>query len=301
MTTADFELLLHAGANHELFEQSLYQGRFSLGHQVRVRFGPKRDVLICGQEGKTFSSVGVLRDAEKVDGGFAFRRYEEFKKPVVLWDTDGARPVWDHKGGFGGSYQKIPPSVFEAIMKEARACLDPKKDAKRFAEKAVQRFRDDWGGLVRLAYQQPSHPELDDELQALAGRNAEVSTEGGGKGARHRYYDVLGTSAFPDSAVTWPFRCAIEYDRQTQPNNSSRLKTSLLKTAAHVLSGVYDAAVHVYIFHDEHKYMAEDYGLDASTTFEIEDNYTRTFLTTLEQHGVFLAAYFPNRKPKKQR
>lgn len=280
----------------------LSTGRFELGHRVRVQGWP-RDVLLCETTGRRWACSGVMRDANSNGTQLTFRRYDEFRSEVVLCEGEKTSAIWDLEGpgaGFSPSwYRLVRPETFARVLRSAGASTSPVGAAAAFARKACQKFRAEWGEEVRRAYETGDHPTLDDELARLAGRGSLFSTEGRGRGASQRNYELLGTGAFPDAAVVWPFRCAVEYDRQPNPTNSSHLKTTLLKTAAHVLSGAYDAAIHVFVFHDACPWNADSYGLDVRVT-EIEHLPTRTFLSNLENQGVFLAPCFPRRQRRKR-
>lgn len=289
------EVLFTVEARPDTEERCLSTGRLELGHRVRVQDWPK-DVLLCEKAGQRWACIGVMRDANPNGTQLTFRRYDRFRSEVVLWEGKRASAIWGLEGpdaGFGpSSYRLIRRKTFERVLLAAGASKSPKDAARAFARKASERFRQEWGMEVRRAYKSGAHPNLDSELEKLAGRGAMFSTEGRGKAAKLRNYELLGTGAFPDAAVVWPFRCAVEYDRQPNPTNSSHLKTTLLKTAAHVLSGAYDAAVHVFLFQDACAWNAGSYELDVQVS-EIEHLPTRQFLSNLEDQGVFLAACFP--------
>ena len=95
---------------------------------------------------------------------------------------------------------------------------------------------------------------------------------------QERSYAVLGTSAFPDSALLKPFRCAFEFDRETF-SGSSRFKSPLMKAAVHVLSGAYDACVLVFVMKSNvtpFNYLGDN------------SSYTNQLVEVLQEYGLFI-------------
>lgn len=90
-------------------------------------------------------------------------------------------------------------------------------------------------------------------------------------------YELLGTWTHPDAAVLRPFALAIEFDREHETGRS-HFKTALMKTACHVMSGAYDAAVQVLVVRQSGS-SADVYGDDGS-------DYTGRLLDVLRAHGV---------------
>ncbi len=104
--------------------------------------------------------------------------------------------------------------------------------------------------------------------------------EGNGdrKGPQAHSYELLGTGAHPDAAVLQPFTCALEFDRQAATRGASYLKERLMKSACHVLSGAYDAALFVYLLGRQGD-TKENYLGD-------ENPFTRQLLASLRLHGL---------------
>lgn len=102
-------------------------------------------------------------------------------------------------------------------------------------------------------------------------------------------YALLGTWTHPDLAVVAPFTCAVEFDRED--DTWAGYKQSLMKAACHVLSGAYDAVVHVFTLTYADS-SASIYLQDAGpTTFtgNQPNASTRQLLATLQAYGVVTA------------
>ncbi|MCB9589640.1 MAG: hypothetical protein H6718_29770 [Polyangiaceae bacterium] len=112
--------------------------------------------------------------------------------------------------------------------------------------------------------------------------------EGAGKGGLS--YQLLGTDGFPDAAVLSPFRCAIEFDRQST-KGWSQFKDALLKAAAHSMSGAYDATLFVYTLKRKEAWSGnylEDYG-EGRPPPDVAVAPTQTLLSRLTELGVVWA------------
>ena len=97
------------------------------------------------------------------------------------------------------------------------------------------------------------------------------------KGKQGHSYPLLGTYAHPDSAVLRPFRCAFEFDREHHPQGVF-FKQALLKTAVHVLSGAYDAAILVFLLKD---------GSSPETYHNDGSQYTQQLRRRFEEQGIY--------------
>ena len=92
-------------------------------------------------------------------------------------------------------------------------------------------------------------------------------------------YKIHGTWAYPDAAVLGPFTCAFEFDHEPE-GGGVHFKEQLMKAAAHVLSGAYDACVFVYLLRP---------GSRAGTYLEDRSVYSRTLLKKLRDAGLHLS------------
>ncbi|MCA9632068.1 MAG: hypothetical protein KC766_30650 [Myxococcales bacterium] len=118
--------------------------------------------------------------------------------------------------------------------------------------------------------------------------------EGAGKGGLS--YQLLGTDAYPDAAVLSPFRCAIEFDRQSA-SGWSHFKDALLKAAAHSISGAYDATLFVYTLRRKEAWAGnylDDYG-EGQPPPGVSVAPTQTLLSRLTELGVVWAFVAPVR------
>jgi hypothetical protein len=241
--------------------------------------------------------VGVLKNSSvnRETHSLDFSGFEPFVSPVIAYDDDlriegPVRGV--RTSGFPPEFSYITPDQFELICK-----LGSRDLAKEFARRFVAMARDlsDWKTqIARVAANAENDPqeELHELVRNLLSQMAgEVGLsanhfhsdyEGNARREKqHHSYPLLGTWAHPDAAVLSPFRCAIEYDRQPAETNSSHLKISLGKTAAHVLSGAYDSAIQVYLLRPGTYQTEKSYTTDSAGT-------TKRFLARMEQMGVFL-------------
>ncbi len=170
--------------------------------------------------------------------------------------------------------------------------LSRRVHAIEFAESLATELRaSKWVRLMRdnpEAEHKVLSPHISDHLQKFvasrAGRGETPSPlfdwEGNAtrEWAQAHSYELLGTGAHPDAAVLQPFTCALEFDRQAATRGASYLKERLMKSACHVLSGAYDAALFVYLLGRQGD-TKENYLGD-------ENPFTRQLLASLRLHGL---------------
>lgn len=166
-----------------------------------------------------------------------------------------------------------------------------------FAERLGERvLRLDWADKLRAArLSQDEHkrlaPDIEKELaefigeRGLSAGNSRFDWEGNSarRLPQKHSYVLLGTGAHPDAAVLSPFKCALEFDRE-HTKGFSHLKSALSKTACHVLSGAYEAAILVFTL--ERSASADAYIRDKSA-------HTEAYLQNLRASGVVLAIVPP--------
>ena len=263
------------------------------------------DVLVYAQDhNKVFAYVGVLRDAWRKDAKtLCWRYYEPFHEPFVVCDADrGIDKGWAYAPckGFASDAQTLEWRSLARILEEAEG---PVWYARAFAASLAHWFASTpdvldkaWKADRDSTFQKGFDQDVGEHLAAFCAehdldRKQHVQTEGlVGRGRDGKTYGVLGTTAWPDSAVLSPFRCAIEYDHQGRTTSASELKTSIGKTAAHVLSGAYPVAVHVFFLRRDSELTVERLTQGDS----IEDRVrTDTFLQQLEQLGLYVAIVGP--------
>jgi len=178
--------------------------------------------------------------------------------------------------------------------------------ARHFAKDTAERIRKNWkdgaqSWLKNAPNQSPQsffRSRLEglcrqfekDWSQELASIKLDCEGDSDRHGCQPRSYWLFGTMAHPDAAVSSPFRCAIEFDRQPSGDgtNWSGFKQRLGKTLFHVLSGAYDAAIQVYVLTDE-KQSPYDYWTNDRGNQGWERLYSLATLERLDSLGVHVA------------
>lgn len=295
-------LLLYAGENLESLENRQVPAIFDQKSLVFKKHLPANalpgDTLVYSQSGnKRFVYVGLLKDSkvERETRTLTFSHFEPFEVNVVAFDEDlgitGPSPIIV-SDGFPPDFSYVTTELIDIVSKLGMQDL-AKEFARRFVA-MVQEDRSLEAEIARVSRQAELDPQK--ELHCLIEKQIAVMAndlklspalfhtdfEGNTrKGKQMHSYPLLGTWCHPDAAVLAPFRCAVEYDRQPAGSKTSHLKERLGKTAAHVLSGAYDAAIQVYLPHADSGHNAETYMADGVGT-------TTRFLQKLNELGVFL-------------
>lgn len=153
---------------------------------------------------------------------------------------------------------------------------------------------------------QREHQEIGDEVEQMLrtflearslGTEAKIVDWEGKtrqRGVRQQQsYSLLGTWTHPDLAVVAPFTVAVEFDREG--DSWAGYKLSLMKAACHVLSGAYDAVVHVFIlkYRDSERatYLLDE-AAPMTSSGEKPNVFTRQLMANLGAHGV-VPAFVP--------
>ncbi|MBI5474974.1 MAG: hypothetical protein HY961_21745 [Ignavibacteriae bacterium] len=294
-------LLLYAGDNLECLEgrplPSVAEKPYSFSKHLPVSALPG-DALVYSQSGnKRFAYIGVLKDTrvEKETRTLTFSHFEPFRVRVVALDEDlgitGLCPNTE-SAGFPPDFSYVTTELLELVSK-----LGSRDLAKEFACRFITMLQEDSSSqqaIARVSSQADLEPQkelhwLIEKLLAVMADELQLSStlfrsdfEGNARNGKQIHsYPLLGTWCHPDAAILAPFRCAIEYDRQPAERNTSHLKVSLGKTAAHILSGAYDAAIQVFLLRADSDHNADTYMTDGVGT-------TKRFLQRLNQLGVFL-------------